>query len=115
VSQLLFLYRYLFVLMEEAMRVVRARDMRSFGSRGAGPRVYVRIVGTLFLRTVERAERIYGSMLARGFRGEVPSMRRERLRPADAFYVLATGSFFALCRLVAVPEAIGRFVRGLAG
>jgi cobalt/nickel transport system permease protein len=115
VSQLLFLYRYLFVLMEEAMRVVRARDMRSFGSRGAGPRVYVRIVGTLFLRTVERAERIYGSMLARGFRGEVPSMRRERLRPADAFYVLATGSFFALCRLVAVPEAIGRFGRGLTG
>ncbi|MBE0604279.1 MAG: cobalt ECF transporter T component CbiQ, partial [Deltaproteobacteria bacterium] len=115
VSQLLFLYRYLFVLLEEAMRVVRARDMRSFGGRGTGLRVYVRIVGTLFLRTVERAERIYGSMLARGFRGEVPSMRREELRPSDALFVIASGSFFALCRLVAVPETIGRFVRGLAG
>ena len=115
VSQLLFLYRYIFVLMEEAMRVVRARDMRSFGSRGAGPGVYIRIVGALFLRTVERAERIYGCMLARGFRGEVPSMREEKLGPADGVFVLASGSFFALCRLVAVPEAIGRFVRGLAG
>ena len=115
VSQLLFLYRYLFVLMEEAIRVVRARDMRSFGNRGAGMRVFVRIVGTLFLRTVERAERIYGAMLARGFRGEVPSMRREALRPADAVFVLASGAFFALCRLVPVPETIGRFVRGLAG
>jgi len=115
VSQLLFLYRYLFVLMEEAMRVVRARDMRSFGRRGTGVRVFVRIVGTLFLRTVERAERIYGAMLARGFRGEVPTMRLEALRPSDAAFVLAASSFFALCRLVPVPETIGRFVQGLAG
>jgi cobalt/nickel transport system permease protein len=115
VSQLLFLYRYLFVLMEEAMRVVRARDMRSFGKRGTGGRVFVRIVGTLFLRTVERAERIYGAMLARGFRGDVPSMRREALRPSDAVFVLAAGGFFALCRFVPVPQMIGRLVRGLAG
>ena len=115
VSQLLFLYRYLFVLMEEAMRVVRARDMRSFGGRGAGMRVLVRIAGTLFLRTVERAERIYGAMLARGFRGEVPTMRREALRPSDAAFLLAAGGFLALCRLVPVPQAIGHLVRGLAG
>ncbi|MFA6147793.1 MAG: cobalt ECF transporter T component CbiQ [bacterium] len=115
VSQLLFLYRYLFVLLEEAMRVVRARDMRSFGNRGAGVRVFVRIVGTLFLRTVERAERIYGAMLARGFRGELPSMRREALRPADAVFVLATGCFIALCRVIPVPQAIGRLLGGVAG
>jgi len=115
VSQLLFLYRYLFVLMEEAMRVVRARDMRSFGKRGTGGRVFVRIVGTLFLRTVERAERIYGAMLARGFRGDVPSMRREALRPADACFLLAAGGFFVLCRIVPVPQMIGRLVRGIAG
>ena len=115
VSQLLFMYRYLFVLMEETTRVVRARDMRSFGRRGTGVRVFVRIVGTLFLRTVERAERIYGAMLARGFRGEVPSMRREALRPSDVFFVLAAGCFFALCRFVPVPRMIGRLVRGLAG
>jgi len=115
VSQLLFLYRYLFVLVEETMRVVRARDMRSFGVRGTGVRVFVRIVGTLFLRTVERAERIYGAMLARGFRGEVPSMRREALRLSDAFFVAAAGSFFVLCRFVPVPQMLGRLVGGLAG
>jgi cobalt/nickel transport system permease protein len=115
VSQLLFLYRYLFVLMEEAIRVVRARDMRSFGKRGTGVRVFVRILSTLFLRTVERAERIYGAMLARGFRGEVPSMRRETLRFSDAVFVVSSGVFFALCRYVPVPQAIGHIVRGLAG
>ncbi|MBE0617670.1 MAG: cobalt ECF transporter T component CbiQ, partial [Proteobacteria bacterium] len=34
--QLLFLYRYLFVLGEEAVRLVRARALRSFGGRGLG-------------------------------------------------------------------------------
>lgn len=115
VSQLLFLYRYLFVLMEEAMRVVRARDMRSFGGRGAGVGVFVRIVGTLFLRTVERAERIYGAMLARGFRGDVPSMRREAFRPVDAFFVLSAGGYFALCRFAPVPRMIGLLLQGLSG
>jgi cobalt/nickel transport system permease protein len=115
VSTLLFLYRYLFVLAEEAMRVVRARDMRSFGKGVTGVRVFVRIVGTLFLRTVERAERIYGAMLARGFRGDLPSMRREALRPSDAVFMLAAGGFFALCRFVPVPQTVGRLVRGITG
>ena len=114
VSQLLFLYRYLFVLMEEAARVVRARDMRTFGRRGTGVRVFVRIVGTLFVRTVERAERIHGAMLARGFRGELHTTRAESLRAADAAFVLASAAFFACCRLVPVPEALGRLVKGLA-
>jgi cobalt/nickel transport system permease protein len=34
VLQLLFLYRYLFVLIDEAQRLVRARALRSFGGRG---------------------------------------------------------------------------------
>src|SRR4030065_1640779 len=69
ISQLLFLYRYIFVLVEEAMKVVRARDMRSFGNRGKGMKAFTGIIGTLFLRTVERAERIYQAMLSRGFSG----------------------------------------------
>jgi len=77
--------------------------------------VFARIVGTLFLRTVERAERIYGAMLARGFRGDVPSMRRETFRPSDAIFVLAAGGFFSLCRFVPVPRMIGHLLRGGAG
>ncbi|MEI6128157.1 MAG: cobalt ECF transporter T component CbiQ, partial [Pseudomonadota bacterium] len=78
ISQLLFLYRYIFVLMEEAMRMVRARDMRSFGARGLGMQVFAGIIGTLFLRTMERAERIYQAMLSRGFAGTIHYGRPSR-------------------------------------
>ena len=64
---------------------------------------------------VERAERIYGAMLARGFRGDAPSMRHEAFRPSDAFFVLVAGCFFSLCRFVPVPRMIGLLVRGGTG
>ena len=34
VVQLLFLYRYIFVLLEEALKMLRAREARSFGKKG---------------------------------------------------------------------------------
>ena len=115
VSQLLFLYRYLFVLMEEAMRMVRAREMRSFGARGAELRVFVRLVGILFLRTVDRAQRIYDAMLARGFAGDIPILGRSPMAGADLAFLAATVGFLGLFRFVPVTEGIGRFAQGVLG
>ncbi len=113
ISQLLFLYRYLFVLMEEAMRIVRARDMRSFGQRGMDARTAVRILGALFLRTVERAERIYNAMLSRGFRGDMPSMKRYTIRFADLLFLILTAASLAFFRVVSLPKMIGRSLFGM--
>jgi cobalt/nickel transport system permease protein len=115
VSQLLFLYRYLFVLMEEAMRVIRARDMRSFGTRGAGMRVFVRLIGILFLRTVDRAERIYYAMLSRGFQGDIPSLKRFRLAVTDLAFMAMTIAFLGVFRFFRITEGIGRLAQELIG
>ena len=113
ISQLLFLYRYLFVLMEETMRIVRARDLRSFGRRGREAKVAVRIIGALFLRTVERAERIYRGMLSRGFRGDIPVLRRYGVRTADVLFLALVAASLAAFRFFHFTELTGRFVQGL--
>ncbi len=113
VSQLLFLYRYLFVLMEETMRIVRARDLRSFGKRGREAKVAARIIGTLFLRTVERAERIYRAMLSRGFTGEIPELRRASAGTADAVFLLCVLCFLGAFRFLPVMEWTGRMLEGV--
>jgi cobalt/nickel transport system permease protein len=115
VSQLLFLYRYLFVLMEEAMRIIRARDMRSFGTRGAGMKVVVRLIGILFLRTVDRAERIYYAMLSRGFQGDIPSLKQSRLAATDLAFMAMTIAFLGAFRFFRVTEGIGRIAQELMG
>ena len=71
-TQLLFLYRYIFVLGEEAMSMTRARALRSFGGRGMGMRVYGLMLGHLLLRTYDRAQRVYLRHAQPGFRRPDP-------------------------------------------
>ena len=97
-----FMYRYLAVLGEEATRMTRARAARS----GAAPsgraggsltwraRVTGSMVGSLFLRSYERSERIYAAMQARGFEGEFRHLHTRSLRPAE---VAVLGVVLLLC------------------
>lgn len=81
-----FMYRYLAVLTDEAARMVRARRSRSAaplaGRAGASvtwrARVTGAMVGSLFIRSYERSERIYAAMVARGFTGTLRVTRLER-------------------------------------
>lgn len=69
VTTLALLYRYLFVLVDEAQRLQRARASRTF--RGGRARLWRSLgatLGMLFVRSTERAERIYAAMCARGWR-----------------------------------------------
>jgi cobalt/nickel transport system permease protein len=113
VSQLSFLYRYIFVLMEETMRIVRARDMRSYGQRGAGMQIYVRIVGILFIRTIERAERIYYAMLSRGFQGDMPALKRFHIKTGDFIFALSVAVFLYIFRFYPATQIVGKFVQGV--
>jgi cobalt/nickel transport system permease protein len=108
ISQLLFLYRYIFVLIEETLRMVRARDLRAFGKRGQEIKVFINLIGTLFIRTIERAERIYNSMLSRGFSGTVHYVRRDHLRMADFVCLSLTGAFLVLLRTYDLVNLVGR-------
>jgi cobalt/nickel transport system permease protein len=87
--------------------------MRSFGTNGAGIKVFVRLVGILFVRTVDRAERIYYAMLSRGFQGDIPSLKRARIEVTDLAYLAAMVMFLAVFRFFRITEGIGYFAQGL--
>jgi cobalt/nickel transport system permease protein len=69
VSTLALMYRYLFVLTDEAQRMRRARASRTFRpGRWWTWRILATVIGHLFVRSTERAERIYAAMAARGWK-----------------------------------------------
>jgi cobalt/nickel transport system permease protein len=69
VTTLALMYRYLFVLVNEAERMHRARASRTFTrQRFQLWRSLGTLLGQLFVRTSERAERIYAAMCARGWK-----------------------------------------------
>lgn len=69
ITVLALMYRYVFLLIDQSERMVRARRSRTFAPRrGNRWRIAAGIVGHLFVRSTERAERIYAAMTARGWR-----------------------------------------------
>lgn len=82
-----FMYRYLFVVADEAMRMKRARDSRNFGGRWIWhSKVIGHMIGTLFIRSYERGERVYLAMLARGYDGEAKTLNRQRISISDVLF-----------------------------
>jgi cobalt/nickel transport system permease protein len=75
------MWRYLFVLGDEVSRMLRARASRSASapeSRAGGTlfwraRVTGGMAGSLFVRSVERADRVHAAMLSRGYSQELPA------------------------------------------
>jgi cobalt/nickel transport system permease protein len=84
------MWRYLFVMADEALRLIRARAARSgeIGDRKSGGAIAWRakvtggMAGNLFLRSLERSDRIYMAMLSRGYDGEVRSLPLPAIAPA---------------------------------
>lgn len=113
VSQLLFLYRYIFVLMDEAMKIIRARDMRSFGNRGKGLRVFINMTGMILIRTIERSERIYSAMLSRGFDGRLGTVKRYSVSLSDIVFAMLSLSVFFLFRRYNIPLLFGDIIQGI--
>ncbi len=112
VTQLLLLYRYLFVLTDEALRAVRARDLRSFGRRGTELRVFGQLLGHLLLRTNARAQRVYAAMLMRGFDGHVRTRRTLTLNRRDVTFMVGWCAVFVVARAVNLPELLGGLIEG---
>lgn len=102
VIQLGFLYRYIFVLIDEAMRVRRARDFRGAALAPVGRRLAAvgGIIGTLFIRTLDRSQRIQIAMAARGYRGEPHSLNQLSFTRTDLFFLIAVGIYLIACRWV---------------
>jgi len=111
VAQLLFLYRYLFVVSAEAAKMKRSAEVRASG-RPLRLRVYGSMIGHLLLRSMDRAERVYRAMVARGFDGEVRVLRPSSFRWSDAAFVVGCVLFFVSARLWNLAEALGRLLTG---
>ena len=82
------MFRYLFVIVEEAERMRAALVARAYRPRTAlqaGP--LGRAGAALFLRTHGRAERVHLAMLARGFDGRMPQLAPLTLARADVLFV----------------------------
>lgn len=88
VTQLLMVYRYLEVLIQEALSMQRARLARSYGKSSFRASIWGPFVGQLLIRTIERSRRINMAMKARGFRDSLSVSPSSRWDTAATVYCL---------------------------
>jgi len=108
VVQLLFFYRYLFVLTDEAQRMDRARSLRSSSAGFMRYKTFISLLGHLLLRTLSRAERIYHAMYCRGFNGNMRRISVIKSNWQDAVFIIVWATIFFVFRLYNVPLVLGK-------
>ena len=106
VAIVMLMYRYLFVLVDEAQSLMRARTARSaaIGPKSGGSLVWRAksaggMAGSLFIRTLDRSERIYMAMLARGYDG---TLRQSRVDSIERSRILLLAASLCLFAAIAV-------------
>ncbi|MES0359687.1 MAG: cobalt ECF transporter T component CbiQ [Anaerolineales bacterium] len=100
------MWRYLFVLADEALRLIRARAARSgdsgitgFNSGGSftwRAQTAGGMAGNLFIRSLERSDRIYVAMLSRGYDGEVRTMPLPEMKVSNWIVLIVGGMILSL-------------------
>ncbi len=85
------MYRYLAVLMEEFTAMRRAAISRNLMGTKRWERLVVgNMIGSLFIRTYERGERVYLAMLSRGYQGIHPVQEKLTYAKLDLSALILT-------------------------
>jgi len=108
VIQLSFLYRYIFVLIDKAGHILRARQIRKLRNLGFTREVKVAgaMVGSLFVRSLDSSERINMAMQARGFKGHFRSESKLSVGRADIYFVIISMLFLLFLRFLIAPMLV---------
>lgn len=103
-----FMYRYTFVLADEVLRLRRAREARMAtgpaGHKSGGTLVWRAkvvggMVGSLFVRSLDRSDRVYNAMVSRGYAGELLWLDKPALHFGDAAWATVFVVVLALIEL----------------
>jgi len=113
VAQLSLTWRYLFVLGDEATRMLRAHALRSPGAPRPRLRTAGTLLGQLLVRATSRAERIHVAMRCRGFDGRLPARETWRFRRADAAFLGGAAAVLVAARALDVPALVGAALSGV--
>ncbi len=93
--QLGFLYRYIFILIDRAHHILRARAGRHLKNLGAKTelKTAAAMVGSLLVRSLDTAEHINIAMQSRGFDRKWRTISKLQIRTSDIFFAASAAVF----------------------
>ncbi|MDD6193353.1 MAG: cobalt ECF transporter T component CbiQ [Lachnospiraceae bacterium] len=83
VTVILLIDRYIYILGQEAERIMTAYQLRAPSQKGIHYKAWGPLVGQWLIRSMERAQVVYESMTLRGYRGEFSYGKKRKLTAPD--------------------------------
>ena len=109
---LLLTYRYIGVMIDEVSIMTEGYALRAPGQKGIHISAWGSFLGQLLLRSMDRAEALYQSMMLRGFRGAYYYAEVPPCGASGIVYVIVCVGAFLCARWVNLPVLLGSlFVR----
>ena len=110
VTLLLLTYRYVGVMTEELAVMTDAYHLRAPGQKGIHVSAWGSFLGQLLLRSMDRAQELYGSMMLRGYHEHFHYADIRAFSRKDGLYLLGCLAAFLLLRLVPVARIAGGLI-----
>lgn len=101
------IYRYIIVFLKEAERIWTAYHMRAPEQKGVHFRAWGSMIGSLMIRSIDKAQAVYESMELRGFSPETLYLEKQRLDKKSILYIIAGILLILFIRFVPIFELMG--------
>lgn len=111
VTTILLTYRYIVLLLQEGNRISTAYALRAPGEKGIHFRAWGSLLGQLLLRSVDRAQLVYESMMLRGYGWRddpAPTRQPQKGSTAGTVFFVATLMYCILFRVIPIFELLGQ-------
>ena len=110
VTLLLLTYRYVGVMTEELAVMTEAYHLRAPGQKGIHISAWGSFLGQLLLRSMDRAQELYGSMLLRGYHEHFHYAPIPPFTAKDGLYAVLSLLLFLALRFVDVAQVLGQAI-----
>ena len=110
VSLLQLTYRYVGVMTEELAVMTDAYHLRAPGQKGIHISAWGSFLGQLLLRSMDRAQELFSSMMLRGYHDHFHYADIDRFKARDALFMAVCILFFLMLRYGNIAQLIGGLV-----
>lgn len=108
VTLILLMHRYITMMLKEVERIMIAYSLRDPKHKGVHYKAWGTLVGQILLRSIDRAEDVYESMVLRGFSGTYYLEKKYRFDVKSIFFLVFWVVILVLLRAIPLFEIVGR-------
>lgn len=113
VTMISLINRYIMMLLQETNRTLNAYSIRSPYEKGVNKKAWGSLLGNMILRSIDRAERVYDSMVLRGFNGSFYYSRNNENNALSVVYAVLFLLSFIVLKFIPLFEITGEWLCNL--